>query len=143
MTQINMTAEAVHGLLKWLKYEGLKSRVEYANDRTNQREIHHGRMSGYTLVREVLADALHEADKVYGTASGTDNIVVPLPIPKTIGLTDDGTLDTVLFCDLCGDRMRFSYQNEDTEEPYDEWRDRIIDETQEQHVCQGNGGIYR
>lgn len=60
-----------------------------------------------------------------------------------IELTDDGTMDTVLRCDECGEEFRFTYQpgpeEEDTdqtdEEAYDAYIESCIEEIEAEHEC--------
>jgi hypothetical protein len=54
----------------------------------------------------------------------------------SIYLTDDGTLDTVLRCDECGEEIRYSSPY-DANEPFnrDEWIDEIIADEELEHVC--------
>lgn len=56
-----------------------------------------------------------------------------------IKLGDDGTLDTVLYCDKCGDEFRFNFANdtfdiEDTEPDYDDFIEDCIAEVKEEHI---------
>jgi len=59
-----------------------------------------------------------------------------------ISLIDDGTLDTVLRCDKCGEEFRFNYEcieadpngtQEAWEEEYRAWVARIQEETANEH----------
>jgi len=62
MAKIVMTVEAIEGMFAWLNEMGQQSLKRYNNcdrrEHPRQSGIHEGRMSGYTLVREVLQDAL-------------------------------------------------------------------------------------
>lgn len=58
-------------------------------------------------------------------------------------LTDDGTLDTVVKCEDCGEELRYNYdiggpdqvQGEDPDEPYYQFVDWVMDDAAEQHKC--------
>ena len=50
-----------------------------------------------------------------------------------IQLVDDGTLDTVLECDVCSERMRYSFDPEWTE--YSIFVSWAIDNAQAEHNC--------
>lgn len=64
--------------------------------------------------------------------------------------TDDGTMDTVVRCDICGEEFRFNYDPsmDDAEidaddeqacmEAYDAWIDGCIEEMEVEHDCQGD-----
>lgn len=64
----------------------------------------------------------------------------------SIYLTDDGTLDTVLKCDRCGEEFRFNYSPEwaiDGPEPtdgqneaaYSDFVAESISEVEDEHTC--------
>ena len=65
--KIVMTQEAIEGMFEWLQQMGKQSLTRYNKcDRQKfprSSGIHEGRMSGYTLVREVLTDALEFGEK--------------------------------------------------------------------------------
>lgn len=60
-----------------------------------------------------------------------------------IELSDDGTLDTVLRCDECGEEFRFTYAadtldppaDEDDERMYAAWIEDCITEVEAEHRC--------
>ena len=62
----------------------------------------------------------------------------------SIYLGDDGTMDTVLCCDLCGEEFRFNYAayDDDTldaaadEARYDAFVDDCIAEIEAEHECE-------
>lgn len=56
-----------------------------------------------------------------------------------IYLTDDGTMDTVLRCDRCGEEMRYNYDGSsegDGEQTYDEFVDWAISDAEKLHDCE-------
>lgn len=55
-----------------------------------------------------------------------------------IVLTDDGTMDTVLKCEDCGEEMRYTFMPDDIEgETYDEFVKWAIEDCEDEHVCLG------
>jgi hypothetical protein len=64
-------------------------------------------------------------------------------------LSDDGTLDTVVTCDRCGQDERYTYAGQDGSEPcehgatdgcdacYDEWVEGVLEDAAETHDCLG------
>lgn len=61
------------------------------------------------------------------------------------GLRDDGTMDTVIGCDRCGEQMRYTYSpgpgdddsvfnDEESAKLYDDWVRGCIDDFDETHV---------
>ena len=48
-------------------------------------------------------------------------------------LVDDGTLDTVLKCSLCGEELRYTPYEE--YEGADEWIDWCVDDARDTHIC--------
>ena len=58
-----------------------------------------------------------------------------------IELTDDGTLDTVLRCSICGEEMRYNYDGGDIDEEtsapsYDSFVDWAIEDAEADHECE-------
>ena len=47
-------------------------------------------------------------------------------------LVDDGTLDTVLQCDICNTQMRYNFDGEETLQAFVAW---AIDDAHDVHVC--------
>jgi len=61
-----------------------------------------------------------------------------------IYVSDDGTRDTVLCCDLCSKEFRFNYEPDDDDDDqtedqacrrYKAWVDECIAEVADEHVC--------
>lgn len=52
-----------------------------------------------------------------------------------IELTDDGTLDTVLRCSVCGEEMRYNYDGTSALS-YDSFVDWAIEDAEVEHECQ-------
>ena len=55
-----------------------------------------------------------------------------------IELIDDGTLDTVLRCSVCGKEMRYTYMPDDEHDgsnTYDEFVDWAIEDAKSEHEC--------
>ncbi len=57
-------------------------------------------------------------------------------------LSDDGTLDTVLICDECGEELRYNYDPEDADQEYltpecayDMFVAWAIEDAQQDHEC--------
>ena len=50
-------------------------------------------------------------------------------------LVDDGTLDTVLECDVCGERMRFTFAAAGDSLSYSEFVDWAMDNARFGHHC--------
>lgn len=50
-------------------------------------------------------------------------------------LTDDGTMDTVIKCDICGEETRYSYQIDGGDDTYDEWVRGCIADFDRDHMC--------
>ena len=56
-----------------------------------------------------------------------------------IRLGDDGTMDTVLVCDGCGEEMRYNFNHEDDCDEagcYDQFVDWALEDAQENHECE-------
>ncbi len=49
-------------------------------------------------------------------------------------LVDDGTLDTVLQCDVCNEQMRYNFDGEKNMQGFIAW---AISDAHEAHVCYG------
>ena len=61
---------------------------------------------------------------------------------STFTLGDDGTLDTVIVCDQCGEKFRFNYSNDDPdnidmtdEESYDAFVEQCLEDAADVHNC--------
>lgn len=53
-----------------------------------------------------------------------------------IVLSDDGTMDTVVVCDECGQEYRGTYDGDgDPETGYDDFVDYLINEVADEHIC--------
>lgn len=48
-------------------------------------------------------------------------------------VVDDGTLDTVLMCQECGQEVRYTYA--EPPEAWYEWEDWCLDDAKETHEC--------
>ena len=55
------------------------------------------------------------------------------PVP-TFHLSDDGTLDTVVTCDRCGQDERYTFQG-DGDETYDEYVTYALEDAAIDHEC--------
>jgi len=53
-----------------------------------------------------------------------------------VRLTDDGTMDTVLRCDECGEEFRFNYEWSASDSTYEEWVTSCIEEIEQEHECE-------
>lgn len=58
----------------------------------------------------------------------------------TFSLIDDGTMDTVLMCDVCGEVLRFNPEPENPEEDFEEGGrvEIAFDMAFEDHECEGD-----
>ena len=63
---------------------------------------------------------------------------------STFRLGDDGTTDTVIVCNECGEEFRFNYDpqlpdtsdsEDDSEDDYNAWIDECLDDAADEHDC--------
>jgi len=57
-------------------------------------------------------------------------------------LSDDGTLDTVVVCEACGDEVRYTYQPDGDEDEVDGYLDFVewcLKDADEDHQCAQSG----
>lgn len=56
-------------------------------------------------------------------------------------LVDDGTMDTVLQCAICGRQERYNFDpawtEEDGEDAYDRFVEDCLDNFEDDHICEG------
>ena len=56
----------------------------------------------------------------------------------TFSLGDDGTLDTVIVCDACGEELRYNMDAEfgsESDDRYEEFVDWATEDARDTHVC--------
>lgn len=51
-------------------------------------------------------------------------------------LTDDGTLDTVLLCNQCGEQLRYTFGGVDEDGPYEAFVEWCKEDAEEVHECE-------
>lgn len=54
---------------------------------------------------------------------------------RKFSLGDDGTMDTVIICDDCGEELRYNYSGE-TGETYDEFLEWAFEDAESEHECE-------
>lgn len=62
--------------------------------------------------------------------------------PPTFRVGDDGTLDTVIVCNRCGEEMRYNYDGDSELETYDDFVDFVdwaLEDAADSHTCDEDG----